>query len=424
MTFQENLMKRPFITKEKAEEIKRIYPTPFHVYDEDGIEKNADELYSAFSWNKGFKEYFAVKATPNPEILKLLKKHGCGVDCSSLTELIMAEKCGFYGDEIMFSSNETAAEEFVYAKKLNAIINLDDITHIPFLKKHAGIPEKICLRFNPGGDFKIGNKIMGNPADAKYGLTRPQLTEAVKILINEGVKEFGIHAFLASNTLGNEYYPELARILFRTVKELIDETGAKFSFVNLSGGIGIPYLPDREKNDIFAIADGVKKAYEEEFTKKGIDGIKIFTELGRYMLAPYGHLITTVIHFKHTYKEYAGVDACAAHLMRPAIYGAYHHITVLGKEDKPCDHVYDVVGSLCENSDKFAVDRALPELETGDILAIHDTGAHGFSMGYNYNGKLRSAEILLRKDGSFRLIRRAETIADYFATFDILDDFT
>lgn len=416
-------MKRPFITKEKAEEIKRIYPTPFHVYDEDGIEKNADELYSAFSWNKGFKEYFAVKATPNPEILKLLKKHGCGVDCSSLTELIMAEKCGFYGDEIMFSSNETAAEEFVYARKLNAIINLDDITHIPFLKKHAGIPEKICLRFNPGGDFKIGNKIMGNPADAKYGLTRRQLTEAVKILLSEGVKEFGIHAFLASNTLGNEYYPELARILFRTVKELVDETGAKFSFVNLSGGIGIPYLPDREKNDIFVIANGVKKAYEEEFTEKGIDGIKIFTELGRYMLAPYGHLITTVIHFKHTYKEYAGVDACAANLMRPAIYGAYHHITVLGKEDSPCDHVYDVVGSLCENSDKFAVDRTLPELDIGDILAIHDAGAHGFSMGYNYNGKLRSAEILLSKDGSFRLIRRAETVADYFATFDILDDF-
>lgn len=416
-------MKRPFITKEKAEEIKRIYPTPFHVYDEAGIEKNADELYSAFSWNKGFKEYFAVKATPNPEILKLLKKHGCGVDCSSLTELIMAEKCGFYGDEIMFSSNETAAEEFVYARKLNAIINLDDITHIPFLKKHAGIPEKICLRFNPGGDFKIGNKIMGNPADAKYGLTRRQLTEAVKILLSEGVKEFGIHAFLASNTLGNEYYPELARILFRTVKELIDETGAKFSFVNLSGGIGIPYLPDREKNDIFVIANGVKKAYEEEFTEKGIDGIKIFTELGRYMLAPYGHLITTVIHFKHTYKEYAGVDACAANLMRPAIYGAYHHITVLGKEDSPCDHVYDVVGSLCENSDKFAVDRTLPELDIGDILAIHDAGAHGFSMGYNYNGKLRSAEILLSKDGSFRLIRRAETVADYFATFDILDDF-
>ncbi len=416
-------MKRPFITKEKAEEIKRIYPTPFHVYDEDGIEKNADELYSAFSWNKGFKEYFAVKATPNPEILKLLKKHGCGVDCSSLTELIMAEKCGFYGDEIMFSSNETAAEEFVYARKLNAIINLDDITHIPFLKKYAGIPGKICLRFNPGGDFKIGNKIMGNPADAKYGLTRRQLTEAVKILLSEGVKEFGIHAFLASNTLGNEYYPELARILFRTVKELLDETGAKFSFVNLSGGIGIPYLPDREKNDIFVIANGVKKAYEEEFTEKGIDGIKIFTELGRYMLAPYGHLITTVIHFKHTYKEYAGVDACAANLMRPAIYGAYHHITVLGKEDSPCDHVYDVVGSLCENSDKFAVDRTLPELDIGDILAIHDAGAHGFSMGYNYNGKLRSAEILLSKDGSFRLIRRAETVADYFATFDILDDF-
>ncbi len=416
-------MKTPFLTKEKAQEIISKFPTPFHVYDERGIEDNADELYSAFSWNAGFREYFAVKATPNPEILKLLANHGCGVDCSSLTELVMAEKCGFSGDDIMFSSNETAAEEFVYAKKLNAIINLDDITHIDYLKKHAGIPKKICLRFNPGGDFKIGTKIMGNPADAKYGLTRPQMSEAVKILLAEGVEEFGVHSFLASNTLGNEYYPTLARILFRTVRELSEETGAKFSFVNLSGGIGIPYRPDQPKNDINIIAEGVKVAYAEELTAYGYGDIKIFTELGRYMLAPYGHLITTAIHFKHTHKEYVGVDACAANLMRPAIYGAYHHITVLGKENSPCDHTYDVVGSLCENSDKFAVDRDLPEIEIGDILAIHDTGAHGFSMGYNYNGKLRSAEILLKKDGSFRLIRRAETIDDYFATFDILSDF-
>lgn len=416
-------MKTPFITKEKAEEIKKSFPTPFHVYDEKGIVDNAKELFSAFGWNNGFKEYFAVKATPNPEILKLLKKEGCGVDCSSLTELIMAERCHFYGDEIMFSSNETAAEEYVYARKLNAIINLDDITHIPFLKKCAGIPKKLCLRYNPGGDFVIGNKIMGNPADAKYGLTRPQMSEAVKILLQEGVTEFGIHAFLASNTLGNDYYPELARVLFRTVRELTEETGARFTFVNLSGGIGVPYRPDQPKNDVFVISEGVKKAYKEELTDKGIPDVKLFTELGRYMLAPYGHLVTTAVHFKHTHKEYVGVDACAANLMRPAIYGAYHHITVLGKENSPSDHVYDVVGSLCENSDKFAVDRALPEIEIGDILVIHDAGAHGFSMGYNYNGKLRSAEILLQKDGSFRLIRRAETVDDYFATFDILKDF-
>jgi len=415
-------MKIPFLTKEKAEEIRKIYPTPFHIYDEKGIRENARELYKAFS-ALDFKEYFAVKATPNPVILKILKSEGCGVDCSSLTELIMAEKCGFYGNEIMFSSNETAPEEFVYARKLNAIINLDDITHIEFLKKHAGIPEKICLRYNPGGDFKIGNRIMGNPADAKYGMTRTQLTEAVKILLSEGVKEFGLHAFLASNTLGNEYYPELSRILFKTVRELTEETGAKFTFINLSGGIGVPYRPDQEKNNVFIIARGVEKAYKEELTDKGLGGIKIFSELGRYMLAPYGHLVTTAIHFKHTYKEYVGVDACAAHLMRPAIYGAYHHITVLGKENSPKNRIYDVVGSLCENSDKFAVDRELPEIKLGDILVIHDTGAHGFSMGYNYNGKLRSAEILLKENGNFELIRRAETVDDYFATFDILPNF-
>lgn len=416
-------MKKPFLTKEKAEEIVAKHPTPLHVYDEKGICDNADDLFDAFSWNKGFKEYFAVKATPNPVILKLLKSRGCGVDCSSYTELLMAEACGFLGDEIMFSSNETPAEEFVLARKLNAIINLDDITHIDFLKQYAGIPKKICLRYNPGGDFSIGNRIMGNPADAKYGLTRPQMTEAVKRLLSEGVEEFGIHAFLASNTLGNDYYPELARILFTTIRELSEETGAKFSFVNLSGGIGVPYRPDQEKNDVHIIASGVENAYQKELVEHGFTGIKIFTELGRYMLAPYGALLTRAIHFKHTHKEYVGVDACAANLMRPAIYGAYHHVTVLGKENAPCDHIYDVVGSLCENCDKFAVDRALPEIKIGDLLFIHDAGAHGFSMGYNYNGKLRSAEVLLHPDGTFDRIRRAETPADYFSTFDFLPEF-
>ncbi len=416
-------MKKPFITKEKAAEIAAVYPTPFHVYDEKGIVDNAKELFASFGWNKGFKEYFAVKATPNPAILKLLKSCGCGVDCSSLTELLMAEACGFSGDEIMFSSNETPAQEFVLARKLNAIINLDDITHIDFLKQNGGIPKKLCLRFNPGGDFKIGNRIMGNPADAKYGLTRPQMSEAVKRLLKEGVEEFGIHAFLASNTLGNDYYPELARILFETVAEITEETGAKFVFVNLSGGIGVPYRPDQPKNDVKVIAKGVEKAYNEVLVARGIKDVKIFTELGRYMLAPYGHLVTRAIHVKHTHKEYIGVDACAANLMRPAIYGAYHHITVLGKENADCDRIYDVVGSLCENSDKFAVDRALPQIDIGDLLAIHDAGAHGFSMGYNYNGKLRSAEILLHADGSFDCIRRAETVKDYFATFNFMDEF-
>lgn len=416
-------MKTPFITKEKALEIINKYPTPFHIYDKSGIINNAKRLNSVFSFNKGFKEYFAVKATPNPTILKILKAQGCGVDCSSLTELLMAKALGFSGDEIMFSSNETAAEEFVLARELNAIINLDDITHIDFLKKAAGLPKKICLRYNPGGAFTINNQIMGNPADAKYGLTRPQMTEAVKRLLKEGVTTFGIHAFLASNTLGNEYYPKLAEILFETVCEINKETGAIFDFVNLSGGIGIPYRPDQKANDINIIASGVEEAYNKYFANSELKP-KIFTELGRYMLAPYGMLITKAIHEKHTHKEYIGVDSCAANLMRPAIYGAYHHITVLGKENSPCDYTYDVVGSLCENSDKFAVDRKLPKIDIGDILAIHDTGAHGFSMGYNYNGKLRSAEILLNEDGSFELIRRAETVNDYFSTFNYMEEFS
>lgn len=415
--------KKPFLTLEKAKEIAEIYPTPWHIYDEKAIADNAIALNKAFGWNKGFKEYFAVKATPNPTILKLLKKHGCGVDCSSYTELMLAEKCGFRGEEIMFSSNETPENEFVYASKLGAIINLDDFTHIEFLEKCAGLPDKICLRYNPGGDFKINNAVMGSPAEAKYGLTPAQFREAIKILMKKGVKRFGIHSFLASNTTGNAYYPELARILFGLVADLSEETGAVFDFVNLSGGIGIAYRPDQENPEIEEIAKGVERAYNEVLAAKGYAHIKIFTELGRYMLAPYGALVTKAVHFKHTFREYVGVDACAANLMRPAIYGAYHHISVLGKEEKKSDYVYDVVGSLCENNDKFAVNRALPQIEIGDYLFIHDTGAHGFAMGYNYNGKLRSAEILLKSDGSFELIRRAETPEDYFATLDIYEEF-
>ncbi|MGI6594049.1 MAG: diaminopimelate decarboxylase [Christensenellales bacterium] len=416
-------MKKPFVSLEKIKEIAKTYPTPFHIYDQKGIVNNMNELLDAFSWNKGFKEYFAVKATPSPEIIKLLKKGGCGVDCSSYTELLMAEKLGFSGDEIMFSSNETEAKEYILARKLNAIINLDDITHIEYLEEHAGIPKKISLRYNPGGEFKIGTSIMGNPAEAKYGLTTEQMYEAVKILMKKGVKEFGVHAFLASNTIGNEYYPALSKVLFNRIVDIKKQTGANFVFVNLSGGIGVPYRPEDPKADIYKISNGVKKAYDEILIPAGMENIKIFTELGRYMLAPYGGLVTQVIHFKHTHKEYVGVDACAAHLMRPAIYGAYHHISVLGKEDMEPNYKCDVVGSLCENSDKFAIDRVIPKVDRGDYLFIHDAGAHGHAMGYNYNGKLRSAEILLNEDGSYRLIRRAETPKDYFATLDILPEF-
>lgn len=414
-------MKKPFITKEQAEKIISQYPTPFHIYDEKGIKENARNLYKAFSWNKGFREYFAVKATPNPFILKILQEEGCGTDCSSLTELMMSDACGFKGKDIMFSSNVTPEEDMILAKKLGAIINLDDFTHIEWLDKLCGIPETICCRFNPGGHFKIENQIMDNPGEAKYGFTKEQIIEGYKILKEKGAKNFGIHAFLASNTTSNEYYPNLARILFKLAVELKNGTGCDIKFINLSGGVGVAYSPDQQSNDIFAIGEGVSQAFEEILVPNGMGDVAIFTELGRFMLAPYGHLVTTVKHFKHTYKEYAGVDACAANLMRPAMYGSYHHITVLGKENQPCDHKYDVTGGLCENNDKFAIDRMLPKLEIGDILAIHDTGAHGFSMGYNYNGKLRSAEILLKEDGSTQLIRRAETPQDYFATFDFCD---
>ena len=414
--------KRPFVTKEQLEAIVRQYPTPFHLYDEKGIRENARKLRRAFAWNPGFKEYFAVKATPTPAILKILHEEGCGTDCSSLTELMLADRCGFHGDEIMFSSNDTPAEEFRLAARLGATINLDDFTHIDFLKETIGtIPETISCRFNPGGTFSIGEsregfQVMDNPGEAKYGFTRPQLTEGFKKLKAMGAKRFGIHAFLASNTLSNAYYPTLAGILFQTAVELRAETGCDIQFINLSGGVGIPYRPEQPANDIMAIGEGVRQKYEEILVPAGMGDVAIFTELGRFMLGPYGCLVTTATHFKHTYKEYVGVDACAANLMRPAMYGAYHHITVMGKEDAPCDHKYDVTGALCENNDKFAVDRMLPEIDRGDLLVIHDTGAHGFSMGYNYNGRLRSAEVLLREDGSTQLIRRAETPDDYFAT--------
>ena len=415
-------MKKPFVTKEKLEEIIKTYPTPFHLYDEKGIRENVKELYDAFSWNKGYKEFFAVKATPNPFLINILHEYGCGCDCSSMTELMLSEALGITGHDIMFSSNDTPEAEFKKAADIGAIINLDDITHIEKVEHAVGyLPKTMSCRYNPGGLFKISNDIMDNPGDAKYGMTTEQIEEAFRIMKAKGVEEFGIHAFLASNTVTNDYYPLLAKVLFELAVKLHKSTGAKIKFINLSGGIGIPYRPDQEKNNIRVIAEGVRKVYEEVLVPEGMGDIALYTELGRYMLGPYGCLVTTAINEKHTHKEYIGVDACAVNLMRPAMYGAYHHITVMGKENEPCDHTYDITGSLCENNDKFAIDRKLPKIVMGDILVIHDTGAHGFSMGYNYNGKLKSAEILLKEDGSFQMIRRPETPRDYFATFDLCD---
>ena len=411
-------MKKTFVNKKKIDEIVSEFETPFHLYDEKGIRENAKKLKDAFSWNKGFKEYFAVKATPNPEILKILKEEGFGVDCSSYTELLMADAVGFKKDEIMFSSNVTPAEDFKLARSLDATINLDDITHIDFLEQVSTIPTTISCRYNPGGDFKINNTIMDTPEEAKYGFTREQMREGFLKLMEKGVKNFGIHAFLASNTIANEYYPVLAGILFKTAVELKEETGANITFINLSGGVGIPYREDQEEADIYAVGEGVRKQFEEILIPAGMEDVAIFAELGRFVLGPYGCLVTKAIHEKHTHKEYIGLDACAANLMRPAMYGAYHHITVMGKENEPKDYTYDVTGGLCENNDKFAINRQLPKIEIGDIIIIHDTGAHGFAMGYNYNGKLRSKEVLLKEDGTCKLIRRAETPADYFATLN------
>ena len=411
--------KKPFVTKEQLDEITAKFPTPYHLYDEKGIRDNAKAVKEAFAWNKGYREYFAVKACPNPTLIQIMKEYGCGCDCSSMTELMLSKAMGCKGADIMFSSNATPAEEYQYAAKLGAIINLDDITHIDFLEKAIGyIPETISCRYNPGGLFKISNDIMDNPGDAKYGMTTEQLFEAFKILKAKGAKKFGIHAFLASNTVTNEYYPMLAKVLFEVAVKLEKETGADIEFINLSGGVGIPYKPDQEPNDIRVIGEGVRKVYEEVLVPAGMGDVALYTEMGRFMTGPYGCLVTKAIHEKHTYKEYIGCDACAVNLMRPAMYGAYHHITVMGKENAPKDHVYDVTGSLCENNDKFAIDRMLPKIDMGDYLVIHDTGAHGYAMGYNYNGKLKSAEILLKEDGSFEMIRRAETPRDYFATLD------
>ena len=414
--------KKPFVTKEQLDEIVKKYPTPFHLYDEKGIRENAEAVKEAFAWNPGFREYFAVKATPNPFILNILKEYDCGCDCSSLTELMLADSQGFDGQHIMFSSNDTPAEEFAFADELGAIINLDDFTHIDFLEQTIGhIPETISCRYNPGGVFKMSNGIMDNPGDAKYGFTKEQLFEGYKLLKEKGVERFGIHAFLVSNTVTNDYYPTLARTLFELCVEIKEKLGIKISFINLSGGVGIAYKPDQVPNDIRVIGAGVQKVYEEVLVPADMGDVAIYTEMGRFMMGPYGCLVTKAIHEKHTYKEYIGVDACAVNLMRPAMYGAYHHITVMGKENEPCDHKYDVTGSLCENNDKFAVDRMLPLIERGDYLVIHDTGAHGFAMGYNYNGKLKSAELLLKENGEVKLIRRAETPADYFSTFDCFE---
>ena len=416
------MKKQPFVTNEKLQEIVKEYPTPFHIYDEKGIRENARALKEAFSWNPGFKEYFAVKATPNPFLMQILGECGCGCDCSSLTELMLSKAAGFSGENIMFSANAMPEEEFAYANQLGAILNLDDFTHIAFMERVlGGVPKTISCRFNPGGVFQISNDIMDHPGEAKYGMTREQIFEAFRILKSKGAERFGIHAFLVSNTVTNDYYPALAKVLFELAVELRQETGADIAFINLSGGIGIPYKPQEEPNDIQEIGSRVRRAYEEILVPAGTGNVALFTELGRFMMGPYGGLVTRAIHEKHTYKEYIGCDACAVNLMRPAMYGAYHHITVMGKEEEPCDHIYDVTGSLCENNDKFAIDRSLPKIDMGDLLFIHDTGAHGFSMGYNYNGKLRSAEILLKEDGSHQLIRRAETPRDYFATFDCFE---
>lgn len=414
--------KSPFVTKKQVEDIVKKYPTPFHLYDEKGIRENVKALKEAFAWNEGYKEYFAVKATPNPFLIEILKEYGCGCDCSSYTELMLSEALGIKGEDIMFSSNDTPVEDFVLADQLGATINLDDFTHVEFLEKAIGhIPETISCRFNPGGIFKISNDIMDNPGDSKYGMTEEQMTQAFKLLKEKGAKEFGIHAFLASNTVTNEYYPMLAKVLFELAVRLKKATGVHIKFINLSGGIGIPYRPDQKPNDILTIGEGVRKVYEEVLLPEDMGDVAIYTELGRFMMGPYGCLVTKAIHEKHTHKEYIGVDACAVNLMRPAMYGAYHHITVLGKEENTCDHKYDITGSLCENNDKFAIDRSLPKIDIGDYLVIHDTGAHGFSMGYNYNGKLKSAELLLKEDGTVKLIRRAERPSDYFATFDCFD---
>ncbi len=406
------------LSREQLLEIIREHPTPFHIYDEAAIRSNARKLLEAFSWVSQFKEYFAVKATPNPYIMKILKEEGFGADCSSLPELLLAERAGIYGEEIMFSSNDTPAGEFIKARELGAIINLDDISHIEYLEKHAGIPDLICFRYNPGPLREGGNAIIGNPEESKYGLTRKQLLDAYRIMQNKGVKRFGLHTMVISNELDPDYFIETANMMFDLVVEIYRTLDIKVEFVNFGGGIGIPYRPGEEPVDLFYLSRGIKDAYEKKIVANGLHPLKLAMESGRMITGPYGYLVATVLHKKEIYKNYVGLNACMANLMRPGIYGAYHHITVMGKEDWPHGYIYDVTGSLCENNDKFAVNRKLPMVEIGDILVIHDTGAHGHAMGFNYNGKLRSAELLLKPNGSVEVIRRAETIEDYFATLD------
>jgi diaminopimelate decarboxylase len=415
--------KLPF-SKEQIEKLTEKYPTPFHIYDEKGIIDYANYFNNCFSWNEGFKEYYAIKACPNPYLMKILKNQKFGIDCSSMAELILAEKVGLRGDEIMFTSNDTPAEEYQKALELGAILNLDDITHIDYIDERFGLPELVCFRYNPG-DLKNGNTIIGNPEDSKYGFTRDQLFEGYKKLIDKGIKRFGIHTMVASNELDPEYFIETAEIIFDTIVDINKETGIRFEFANLGGGIGIPYKSEYKPVDLMIVSNGIKELYESKIVANGLAPLKIFFESGRAITGPYGFLVSKVLHLKETYKKYAGLDSCMANLMRPALYGAYHHITILGKEDQPSKFLYDVTGSLCENNDKFAINRLLPEIKVGDIIVIHDTGAHGHSMGFNYNGKLRSAELLLRENGEVTQIRRAETLDDYFATVDFngLSDF-
>ncbi|MDX9867850.1 MAG: diaminopimelate decarboxylase [Kiritimatiellia bacterium] len=401
----------------ELERLTQTYPTPFHLYDERGIRENARRLKAAFAWNPGFREYFAVKACPNPFLMAILREEGFGMDCSSLPELLLSERVGVTGGKIMFTSNDTPAEEFVKARELGAVINLDDLTHIPFLEVSAGLPERVCLRYNPG-PLKGGNAIIGHPEQAKYGFTREQLFEGYRQLKALGVTRFGLHTMVASNELNPQYFIDTAEILFDLVTELSRDLGVPFEFVNLGGGIGIPYRPEQEAVDLEAVGEGIRRAYASRLLAQGHPELKLYMECGRMVTGPYGYLVTRVRHIKQTYKTYAGLDACMANLMRPALYGAYHHISVPAKADAPRDTLYDVTGSLCENNDKFAIDRPLPRLEPGDLVVIHDAGAHGHAMGFQYNGKLRSAEVLLRGEGGTLLIRRAETPEDYFATLD------
>lgn len=406
----------PF-SKSKLEEIIAKYPTPFHIYDEKGMIDYARYFNESFAWNKGFKEFYAIKAAPNPFLMKLLHKQGFGIDCSSMAELVLAERIGMKGEEIMFTSNDTPAEEYKKAVELGAIINLDDISHIDYLDKHAGLPELVCFRYNPGA-LKEGNLIIGNPEDSKYGFTREQLFEGYKKLMDKGVKRFGIHTMVASNELDPDYFIETAEIVFDTIIDINKELGIKFEFANLGGGIGIPYKNEHKPVDLKRVSDGIKEKYESMIVANNLDPLRIYFESGRAITGPFGFLVTTVLHLKETYKKYVGLDASMHNLMRPALYGAYHHITVIGKENKECKYMYDVTGSLCENNDKFAINRLLPQVEVGDLLVIHDAGAHGHSMGFNYNGKLRSAELLLRENGEVVQIRRKETLDDLFATLD------